>query len=151
MVDDLGHRVLQHLNHHNPIPKRTMILLVSQLLQRKNHQKHITKWVSHAYIDVLRCRLRFHFISFSLSLSFLQVQRSVSQGDMNDANGRRIRSSTTTVACSATNNGTKLKRCASLPAQKQRSVPYMSSKETENLKLQLESSVESLGECIALL
>lgn len=73
----------------------------------------------------------------------LQVQRSVSQGDMNDTNGRRVRS--TAVACSATNNGTKLKRCASLPAQKQRSVPYMSSKETENLKLQLESSVESLG------
>lgn len=79
-----------------------------------------------------------------------QVQRSVSQGDMNDANGRRIRSSNAIAACSATNNGTKLKRCASLPAQKQRSVPYMSSKETENLKLQLESSVESLGEwCIA--
>lgn len=65
---------------------------------------------------------------------------------MNDANGRRIRSSNAIAACSATNNGTKLKRCASLPAQKQRSVPYMSSKETANLKLQLESSVESLGE-----
>lgn len=87
----------------------------------------------------------FKFASFSP----IQVQRSVSQGDMNDASGRRIRSSNivaAAAACSATNNGTKLKRCASLPAQKQRSVPYMSSKETENLKLQLESSVESLGE-----
>lgn len=65
---------------------------------------------------------------------------------MIDANGRRFR--TSAIACSATNNGTKLKRCASLPAQKQRSVPYMSSKATENLKLQLESSVESLGEWI---
>lgn len=61
---------------------------------------------------------------------------------MHDTNGRRVRSS---VTCTANNNGTKLKRCASLPAQK-RNVPYMSSKETENLKLQLESSVESLGE-----
>lgn len=61
---------------------------------------------------------------------------------MHDTNGRRVRSS---VSCSASNNGTKLKRCASLPAQK-RNVPYMSSKEKENLKLQLESSVESLGE-----
>lgn len=61
---------------------------------------------------------------------------------MHDTNGRRVRS---TVTCTANNNGTKLKRCASLPAQK-RNVPYMSSKETENLKLQLESSVESLGE-----
>lgn len=61
---------------------------------------------------------------------------------MHNTNGRRLRS---TIAYLAKNNGTKLKRCASLPAQK-RNVPYMSSKETENLKLQLESSVESLGE-----
>lgn len=66
---------------------------------------------------------------------------------MHDTNGRRmVRSS---VSSSVSNNGIKLKRCASLPAQK-RNVPYMSSKETENLKLQLESSVESLGEYITL-
>lgn len=73
---------------------------------------------------------------------FVKVQRSVSQGDMHDTNGRRVRS---TITCTATNNGTKLKRCASLPAQK-RPIPLLSTKETENLKLQLESSVESLGE-----
>lgn len=61
---------------------------------------------------------------------------------MHDTNGRRVRAS---VTCTATNNGTKLKRCASLPAQK-RPVPCMSVKDKENLKLQLESSVESLGE-----
>ncbi|XP_055309722.1 blastoderm-specific protein 25D isoform X2 [Sitodiplosis mosellana] len=76
------------------------------------------------------------------SKTYHKVQRSVSQGDMHDTNGRRVRSS---VSCSASNNVTKLKRCASLPAQK-RNVPYMSSKETENLKLQLEGSVESLDE-----
>lgn len=70
------------------------------------------------------------------------MQRSVSQGDMHDTNGKHIR---TSVTSNASNNGTKLKRCASLPAQK-RNVPYMNSREKENLKLQLESSVESLGE-----
>lgn len=57
---------------------------------------------------------------------------------MHDSNARRIR----TLATS--NNGTKLKRCASLPAQK-RTVPYVNSKDLKNLKTQLESSAESLG------
>lgn len=43
------------------------------------------------------------------------------------------------------NGGTKLKRCASLPAQKQRQTMIAANNETRNLKTQLESSVESLG------
>ncbi|XP_031631697.1 blastoderm-specific protein 25D isoform X2 [Contarinia nasturtii] len=73
--------------------------------------------------------------------NYHKVQRSVSQGDMHDNGRRNVRS----IVSSANNNGTKLKRCASLPAQK-RNVPYISRKDTENLKLQLESSVESLDE-----
>lgn len=60
-----------------------------------------------------------------------QVQRSASQSDIPGTH-RRIRSSP---------GGTKLKRCASLPAQKHRIVP----EDKRHLKTQLESSVESLG------
>lgn len=45
----------------------------------------------------------------------------------------------------AVNGGSKLKRCASLPAQKQRQTMIAAHNETRTLKTQLESSAESLG------
>lgn len=74
---------------------------------------------------------------------YIQVQRSVSQSDMHDSSGRRgVRlSNTNTTSSDATvHSGTKLKRCASLPAQKQQNIPF-----AKDLKTQRESSVESLG------
>lgn len=62
---------------------------------------------------------------------------------MHDSNGRRgVRlSNTNTTSSDATvHSGTKLKRCASLPAQKQQNIAF-----AKDLKTQRESSVESLG------
>lgn len=64
---------------------------------------------------------------------------------MHDSNGRHKRQiNTNTIANSEVSiySGTKLKRCASLPAQKQ---PNAYAKDMPNLKTQRESSVESLG------
>lgn len=75
----------------------------------------------------------------------LQVQRSASQSDMHGTtNNRRLRPLPVTGTA-----GTKLKRCASLPAQKQRNV-VITQNENHNLKTQLESSVESLGMLLSL-
>lgn len=70
--------------------------------------------------------------------SFLKVQRSASQSDVHGSNTRRLRP--TTIG----NQTTKLKRCASLPAQK-RQIIVTTNVDVKNLKTQLESSVESLG------
>lgn len=70
----------------------------------------------------------------------MKVQRSVSQSDVHGNNGRRVRP--TIVGNPST---TKLKRCASLPAQK-RQIIVNTNVDVKNLKAQLESSVESLGE-----
>lgn len=80
-------------------------------------------------------------------MNYHQVQRSVSQSDMHATNARCIRTSNINATLASNNNGTKLKRCASLPAQK-RSVPHVNSKDIKNLKTQLESSAESLGKFI---
>lgn len=99
-------------------------------------------------------RIQFNFkLDFSF-LCFLKVQRSVSQSDMHGTtNVRRIRNSHIgngggggcVGGIGSANSGTKLKRCASLPAQKQRQTIIAANNETRNLKTQLESSVESLG------
>lgn len=75
------------------------------------------------------------------------MQRSVSQSDMHAPNARCIRASNINSTSASNDNGTKLKRCASLPAQR-RSVPYVNSKDIKNLKTQLESSAESLGKFV---
>lgn len=77
-------------------------------------------------------------------MNYYQVQRSVSQSDMHDSNAKCIRTSNINSTLASNINGTKLKRCASLPAQR-RSVLYVNSKDIKNLKTQLESSAESLG------
>lgn len=80
-------------------------------------------------------------------MNYNQVQRSVSQSDMHAPNARCIPASNKNSTLASNNNGTKLKRCASLPAQR-RSVPYINSKDIKNLKTQLESSAESFGKFI---
>lgn len=80
----------------------------------------------------------------------LKVQRSASQSDMHGTNNvRRIRAPNAGSGGGGgvvgANGGSKLKRCASLPAQKQRQTMIAANNETRNLKTQLESSVESLG------
>lgn len=75
----------------------------------------------------------------------MQVQRSVSQSDMHDSNGRQTRQTNESRLTAEVSiySGTKLKRCASLPAQQHPRNAY--AKDTPNLKTQRESSVESLG------
>lgn len=81
---------------------------------------------------------------------FLKVQRSVSQSDMHGTtNVRRIRAphGGGGGGGGGVNGGSKLKRCASLPAQKQRQTTIAANSDTRTLKTQLESSAESLGKC----
>lgn len=111
----------------------------------------------------MRCRCQVngsqqtHTVSnCGIFLLFLKVQRSASQSDMHGTtNVRRIRAPNAGtggggggggIGVGSANSGTKLKRCASLPAQKQRHTIIAANNETRNLKTQLESSVESLGE-----
>lgn len=64
---------------------------------------------------------------------------------MHDSNSRHTRQSTENRLTAEVSiySGTKLKRCASLPAQQHPRNAY--AKDTPNLKTQRESSVESLG------
>lgn len=64
---------------------------------------------------------------------FQQVQRSSSQSEIHGIARRRPTS------------GSKLKRCASLPAQKRRTREQMQKQQESIAKNQLASSVESLG------